>query len=77
MKTLRVFFIRCFLINALVVLMGCATTEHYETEGQSTQDNQWDDLTAAQKVGTCLWWPFQFGLLVGGSALGHGAPQSN
>jgi hypothetical protein len=77
MKTFRAFLICCLLTMATLGFTGCASIGHGDTASEAAQDQQWDDMTAAQKIGTCLWWPLQYGLLVGGSMLGHGSPQSN
>jgi len=71
MKPLRVFFIRFLLMIGMLGFVGCATTSatNHDTDW-AEYAKQWDDMTPAQKVGTCLWWPLQVGLLDAGYALG-------
>jgi hypothetical protein len=72
MKTVRTFLIRFLLIVAMASFVGCATTEHGETAEKTAQDQQWEDMSPAQKLGTCLWMPLQYGMLFGGYYLaGH------
>lgn len=58
------------LLISLCVLPGCATTHHEDTAATTSEDKEWEDMTTAQKVGECLWWPLQWGIYYGGSSLG-------
>jgi hypothetical protein len=71
MKTLRAFATCCLLLAGTGFLSGCATTGRADVDAsaQEAQNKQWDDMTTAQKVGYYLWWPVQWGLFWGGSAL--------
>jgi hypothetical protein len=74
MKTFRMFFCHCMLIVLILDAAGCATT----TKESKTSDDsirteaakKWDDMSPAERAGTVLWYPFQYALYFGGSALG-------
>jgi hypothetical protein len=81
MKRLREYRVCYLLTISSSVLYGCASLRppgELETAGviepvAAVEDKAWDDMSISQKIGHCLWWPFQWSLLCGGSALsGHG-----
>lgn len=70
MKIARFYLITCALLTGVCVLPGCATTHHEDMAAKTAEDKEWEDMTAAQKVGEYLWWPFQWGIYYGASSLG-------
>jgi hypothetical protein len=76
MRRILAFEICLFITIGSCALCGCATNAHtgdHDISASIEAERQWDDLTTTQKIGYSLWWPFQMGLLAGGSALtGHG-----
>lgn len=74
MGTLRIYLTCCLLLVGTGFLTGCATTGHEDASTNALGDTGWEDMTTAQKVCYCMWWPLQVGLYFGGTAL---ASQSN
>ena len=83
MKRSRAYLLSCLLVLGASVC-GCASLR--PTEGvyggsgvietancEARKEKDWDDMSLAEKIGNCAWWPFQWGCMLGGSALsGHG-----
>jgi hypothetical protein len=73
MKTLHLFFVRCFLIIALMTLVGCATTSSSSGEPHQNQwtemAKEWEDATPLERAKGILFWPFVYGALYGAQAL--------
>ena len=66
MKLQRTCVLSILLVLGSLGLCGCATTGQMDTSTKTEEDKQWDDMTTAQQIGYCLWWPLQWGLLWGG-----------
>jgi len=73
MKTFRLFF-QCLLAAIILNSAGCATTSTTAKTADNTILSEpakpWDDLSPVEKAESTLWYPFQYALYFGGSALG-------
>jgi hypothetical protein len=71
MKTFRAYLTGCLLLVSATGLSGCATTRSGDAAAhEPAAANAWDGLTVPQQIAQSLWWTFQLGLMVGGTAFG-------
>jgi len=57
----------CLALLAVSLVTGCATASGEKGSVSNSQNSPWldpqveadyDDMTTAQKIGYCVWWPF-------------------